>query len=951
MGASPSCRRRHRLRATAPPWLPRRRPSLNSVYPPLLRGSGRLDPSTMFTGDATPGRNVTLRGSSKLQNKREILERAQREREQRNAQRQRLQAALHLQSCWRRRSARRRLAATVRKEWDEDFEQARRYAGTPSIVPLLTRLCRGFASFHGAIPKNGQDPERRRLLCELILANTHEHDAASNWCLAMLSRARIDDSAVDSATTWRVQLTRLFATTLRDLSETPGPDLGAFSAELGLMVLATDVHAWPFFAALPAGRVAEATRAALLLAEAIASGELHAIAWASLRRDASRGADSTEGLVVVLALRGLRAPQRLGLAPEAAPCLRQAGHLCSSIAAVPGALQDLPPERREELRTDVAYLSHVLQALSLRMAGADVLPEVSASRKLALAGAVVQLGSWALEAGGGQGVVVAYVRALRAALGDWLAAQMQAIAGGPGRGADDSSDEDEDAEAAHGGGDDDDLSLAGDVGSRHANAELAMLLDEGHARQLFSAALTADASSCLTPLAEVYCCLLARGPAALALPRRVHHAGAARNPSIVRTLHALAFKVRAAAGVWRHLSVSGSGGPQGWAQGWADVEGPLTLFCMLANHALVVLSDDDLVRANAETAVLMPARDLARAAVELKELAVHLYTSADPGHQHKSWLRSVLLTELTRLLRGLMERDGRTHFVTEQDGDAWLVGGSASGKGAALVALVQHAPPPASDDQAALDDRKTSIAAEMQRAVAVLEHIPFALPFEGRLKALRAWIAHDQGRDSRSHFRQPVRIHRSRIVRDSFEALGTEGAALKDTLRVTLVNDQVPPAAHPLPRSLPCSPYTPHATLAAATATQGLEEAGVGEGVMKEYLVEVLKAACAPETALLTSTSAGELYPNPAAAMVVPDALALFEFLGALVAKAVFERILLDIPFALFFLQRLLGRENTINDMSSLDAELHKNLLFVKSYEGDIRDLALYFCVTSFPGP
>ena len=37
---------------------------------------------------------------------------------------------------------------------------------------------------------------------------------------------------------------------------------------------------------------------------------------------------------------------------------------------------------------------------------------------------------------------------------------------------------------------------------------------------------------------------------------------------------------------------------------------------------------------------------------------------------------------------------------------------------------------------------------------------------------------------------------------------------------------------------------------------------------------------------------------------------------------------------------------NLINDLATLDPELYKNLLFLKSYDGDISDLDLYFSVT-----
>ena len=80
----------------------------------------------------------------------------------------------------------------------------------------------------------------------------------------------------------------------------------------------------------------------------------------------------------------------------------------------------------------------------------------------------------------------------------------------------------------------------------------------------------------------------------------------------------------------------------------------------------------------------------------------------------------------------------------------------------------------------------------------------------------------------------------------------------------------------------------------------------------------------------------------------MPDAYALYEFLGAILAKALYEGILVEIPFAHFFVSKLLGRTNTVADMPSLDATLFENLMFVKKYEGDLEALTLTFAIEQF---
>ena len=72
-----------------------------------------------------------------------------------------------------------------------------------------------------------------------------------------------------------------------------------------------------------------------------------------------------------------------------------------------------------------------------------------------------------------------------------------------------------------------------------------------------------------------------------------------------------------------------------------------------------------------------------------------------------------------------------------------------------------------------------------------------------------------------------------------------------------------------------------------------------------------------------------------------------FHFLGTLLAKAMFEGILVDIPFATFFLSKLKQKYNYLNDLPSLDPELYRHLIFLKHYDGDISDLELYFVIVN----
>lgn len=59
--------------------------------------------------------------------------------------------------------------------------------------------------------------------------------------------------------------------------------------------------------------------------------------------------------------------------------------------------------------------------------------------------------------------------------------------------------------------------------------------------------------------------------------------------------------------------------------------------------------------------------------------------------------------------------------------------------------------------------------------------------------------------------------------------------------------------------------------------------------------------------------------------------------------------MLVELPFAGFFLSKLLGTsaDVDIHHLASLDPEVYKNLLFLKSYEDDVEELGLNFTVVN----
>ncbi|GJP37261.1 hypothetical protein CLOM_g21692 [Closterium sp. NIES-68] len=56
--------------------------------------------------------------------------------------------------------------------------------------------------------------------------------------------------------------------------------------------------------------------------------------------------------------------------------------------------------------------------------------------------------------------------------------------------------------------------------------------------------------------------------------------------------------------------------------------------------------------------------------------------------------------------------------------------------------------------------------------------------------------------------------------------------------------------------------------------------------------------------------------------------------LGRIVGKALYEGILLEYNFAPLFVSKLVGRYAFLDELSSLDVELYRNLMYLKHYEG-----------------
>ncbi|KAJ7955280.1 E3 ubiquitin-protein ligase UPL6 [Quillaja saponaria] len=211
-------------------------------------------------------------------------------------------------------------------------------------------------------------------------------------------------------------------------------------------------------------------------------------------------------------------------------------------------------------------------------------------------------------------------------------------------------------------------------------------------------------------------------------------------------------------------------------------------------------------------------------------------------------------------------------------------------------------------------------ATENTRANDILNQAPFLIPFTSRVKIFTSQLAavrstHGSHADAYNRFR----IRRDRILEDAYNQMSALSEDdLRGPIRVTFINEF------------------------------GVEEAGIdGGGIFKDFMENITRAAFDVQYGLFKETADHLLYPNPGSGMIHEQHLQFFHFLGTLLAKAMFEGILVDIPFATFFLSKLKQKYNYLNDLPSLDPELYRHLIFLKHYEGQISELELYFVIVN----
>ncbi|KAL7750716.1 ubiquitin-protein ligase (E3) [Sorochytrium milnesiophthora] len=345
-----------------------------------------------------------------------------------------------------------------------------------------------------------------------------------------------------------------------------------------------------------------------------------------------------------------------------------------------------------------------------------------------------------------------------------------------------------------------------------------------------------------------------------------------------------------------------------WDAKYSTTWPALMLLCEILSQQLLTCSDDEFLN----QANMLSASEWEALAGLLRNVVFALLSNAYDARQSQRLVGRLTtasaLKPMIVLVRQIWIRDSRLEFLPK---DFWDM--------TSITSLEPFMLLPSLEQDA---EEEVPVPQEQLPYRRILEHIPFVIPFDSRIRIFRAYIAQDK---LVSHvddgFRgvggHRMQIRRDRVFEDGFEQLNGLGKELKHRLAISFI-DQF-----------------------------GIPEAGIdGGGVFKEFLTQLSLQAFDLNLGLFARTSDQLIYPNPHNYAKSAQQLEAFAFLGRILGKALYEGVLVDVTFAGFFLSKWLSRSNFLDDLPSLDPELYKNLLFLKNYTGNVEDLALSFSLS-----
>ncbi len=216
----------------------------------------------------------------------------------------------------------------------------------------------------------------------------------------------------------------------------------------------------------------------------------------------------------------------------------------------------------------------------------------------------------------------------------------------------------------------------------------------------------------------------------------------------------------------------------------------------------------------------------------------------------------------------------------------------------------------------------------------VLRLCPFLVPFKRRLKLFEQIVSTNrisiQGRNDGHSFRPGVTVHimRGRVLEDGLTHLNKLGPNLRRRIIVQYVNSAGATEAgldagglfKEFWTDLSNQSFDPNWAL--FLQTEGKDNQNILFVSIKSFFLSLMRYFCLDKI----KDSNGYLFPNPSSrAAHGSDSIILFEFLGRILGKAIFENITIQPQFAHFFLSFLRGDYNFLHmlpDLSTMDRTL-----------------------------
>ena len=458
--------------------------------------------------------------------------------------------------------------------------------------------------------------------------------------------------------------------------------------------------------------------------------------------------------------------------------------------------------------------------------------------------------------------------------------------------------------------------------------------------------LTVSSSSSSSAYAAYYIRALA-----LILPTRLHARTTARSTLLTK----LAFDAGLGQALWSYAAARATQEPPDWAA--------LTVWSNVLAQTLLVIKDDEFLARYAQPQGTVRAVDMIAV---LRQALYRVYwtvpvqvddvkASFQPNVPPVDYAAHFLLAG-TKLYNALYQRWCRlvrspNSFASEES-IWWFPSLSVTSTRVHLegpAAAMESESDGSDDDNDAMDvspadaeSQALAAAFDDPKLSRVLTSIPQALPFEKRVKLFDSLVKADKaktqdassvtqniveammrGDEAFDDGRQRVEIRREYLYQDAMHQLNQLGPKLRRKIQVSFVNQH------------------------------GAAEAGIdGGGVFKEFLDDLVKDAFSLEESSSSTLSLFSVTPLETLAVNLdyanrPDLLAHYEFLGRAIGKAVYEGILVDPQFCLPFLNQLLGKANSLEDLKNYDPEYYKNLTkLLTMNSADFETLGLTFEVS-----